>query len=127
VTDDRPGVVAGMNRQGYDLDLTQYPEAWRCTFFTTGRERSLSSRAGTMRGSAVIWILLAVGVSGCASPSLNSAQQQAVAAFKDCQRTAVTADLIEIYEDGRFVFTARPDDNERMLQCLAEKHGYKHQ
>jgi hypothetical protein len=91
------------------------------------RERSLMSRAGTMTGSAMIWILLAVGVSGCASPSLNSAQQQAVAAFKDCQRTAVTADLIEIYEDGRFVFTARPDDNERMLQCLAERHGYKHE
>jgi hypothetical protein len=70
---------------------------------------------------------LAVGFSGCASPGLNPAQQQAVAAFKDCQRTAATANVIEVYEDGRFVFTARPDDNQRMLQCLAEKHGYKYQ
>jgi hypothetical protein len=29
-------VVAGMNRQGFDLELTQYPDGWRCTFFTTG-------------------------------------------------------------------------------------------
>ena len=55
-----------------------------------------------MRGSAVIWIFLAVGFSGCASPGLNPAQQQAVGAFKDCQRTATTANVVEIYEDGRF-------------------------
>lgn len=80
-----------------------------------------------MRGSAVIWIFLAVGFSGCASPGLNPVQQQAVGAFKDCQRTATTANVVEIYEDGRFVFTARPDDNQRMLQCLSDKHGYKFQ
>jgi hypothetical protein len=40
-------VVAGMNRQGYDLELIQYPDAWRCTFFTTGREHSLTSRTGS--------------------------------------------------------------------------------
>ena len=40
-------VVAGMNRQAYDLELTQYPEAWRCTFFTTGREHSLTSTTGS--------------------------------------------------------------------------------
>ena len=40
-------LVAGMNRQGYDLELIQYPDAWRCTFFTTGREHSLTSRTGS--------------------------------------------------------------------------------
>jgi hypothetical protein len=40
-------VVAGMNRQGFDLELTQYPDGWRCTFFTTGREHSLTSRTGS--------------------------------------------------------------------------------
>jgi hypothetical protein len=40
-------VVAGMNRQGYDLELIQYPDAWRCTFFTTGREHSLTPRTGS--------------------------------------------------------------------------------
>jgi hypothetical protein len=40
-------VVTGMNRQGYDLELIQYPDAWRCTFFTTGREHSLTSTTGS--------------------------------------------------------------------------------
>ena len=40
-------LVTGMNRQGYDLELIQYPDAWRCTFFTTGREHSLTSRTGS--------------------------------------------------------------------------------
>jgi hypothetical protein len=40
-------VVTGMNRQGYDLALTQYPDAWRCTFYMTGREHSLTSWTGS--------------------------------------------------------------------------------
>ena len=40
-------VVTGMSRQGYDLSLTQYPDGWRCTFYTTGREHSLTSRTGS--------------------------------------------------------------------------------
>ena len=40
-------IVVGMNRQAFDLDLVQYPTGWRCTFFTTGREHSLTSRTGT--------------------------------------------------------------------------------
>ena len=40
-------VVTGMSRQGYDLSLTQYPNGWRCTFYTTGREHSLTSRTGS--------------------------------------------------------------------------------
>lgn len=40
-------IVTGMNRQGYDLALTQYPDGWRCTFHTTGREHSLTSRTGS--------------------------------------------------------------------------------
>jgi hypothetical protein len=40
-------LVTGMTRQGYDLDLTQYPDGWRCTFFTTGREHSLTARTGS--------------------------------------------------------------------------------
>jgi hypothetical protein len=80
-----------------------------------------------MRGSAVIWLSLAVGFSGCASPGLNPAQQRAEAAFKDCQRTAATAQLNELREDGNMSFTARPGDYQRMIQCLTEKHGYKFQ
>ena len=30
-------LVTGMNRQAYDLELTQYPHGWRCTFFVTGQ------------------------------------------------------------------------------------------
>ena len=73
----------------------------------------------------VIFVSLVLGCSGCASPGLNSEQQRAMAAFNDCQPTAPTANVVEIYGDGRFVYTARPGDNERMLECLAEKHGYK--
>lgn len=40
-------LVTGMNRQGYDLALTQYPDAWRCAFYTTGREHSLTSTTGS--------------------------------------------------------------------------------
>jgi hypothetical protein len=40
-------LVAGMSRQSYDLSLTQYPDGWRFTFYTTGREHSLTSRTGS--------------------------------------------------------------------------------
>ena len=40
-------LVTGMNRQAYDLDLTQYPGGWRCTFFVTGREHSLTAWTGS--------------------------------------------------------------------------------
>ena len=37
-------VVAGMPRQGYDLQLTRYDEkGWRATFYTTGMEHSITS------------------------------------------------------------------------------------
>ena len=37
-----------MNRQGYDLQLTQYDErGWRATFYTTGMEHSPTSATGT--------------------------------------------------------------------------------
>ena len=38
-------MVTGMNRQGYDLALIQYPDG--CTFFVTGKEHSLMSRTGS--------------------------------------------------------------------------------
>ena len=41
-------VNAGMHRQGYDLQLTQYDErGWRATFYTTGLEHSPTSATGT--------------------------------------------------------------------------------
>jgi hypothetical protein len=41
-------VAAGMHRQGFDLQLTQYDErGWRATFYTTGMEHSPTSAAGT--------------------------------------------------------------------------------
>ena len=40
-------MVTGMNRQGYDLALIQYPDGWRCTSFVTGKEHSLMSRTGS--------------------------------------------------------------------------------
>lgn len=37
-------VVAGMARQGFDLQLTRYDErGWRATFFVTGIEHSLTN------------------------------------------------------------------------------------
>ena len=34
-------ITAGMHRQGFDLQLTQYDErGWRATFYTTGMEHS---------------------------------------------------------------------------------------
>jgi hypothetical protein len=42
-----------LNRQGYDLQLTQYDErGWRATFYVTGIEHSLTSdthRRGSRR------------------------------------------------------------------------------
>jgi len=41
-------VVAGMARQGYDLELRRYDGAgWRAIFFQSGFEHSLTSHAGT--------------------------------------------------------------------------------
>ena len=41
-------VVTGMNRQGYDLQLTEYDDrGWRATFYTTGMEHSPTSATGT--------------------------------------------------------------------------------
>jgi len=41
-------VAAGMHRQGFDLQLTQYDDrGWRATFYTTGMEHSPTSAAGT--------------------------------------------------------------------------------
>jgi hypothetical protein len=37
-------LVAGMARQGYDVELTRYDErGWRATFYTTGMEHSITS------------------------------------------------------------------------------------
>jgi hypothetical protein len=41
-------IAAGMHRQGYDLQLTQYDErGWRATFYTTGMEHLPTSATGT--------------------------------------------------------------------------------
>ena len=41
-------VAAGMHRQGFDLQLTQYDErGLRATFYTTGMEHSPTSATGT--------------------------------------------------------------------------------
>jgi hypothetical protein len=49
--DSWPGigrVAAGVHRQGFDLQLTQYDErGWRATFYTTGMEHSPTSATGT--------------------------------------------------------------------------------
>jgi len=49
--DSWPGmgyVVAGMHRQGYDLQLTQYDDRGsRATFYTTGMEHSPTIATGT--------------------------------------------------------------------------------
>jgi hypothetical protein len=37
-------VIAGMARQGFDVELTRYDErGWRATFYTTGMEHSITS------------------------------------------------------------------------------------
>ena len=49
--DSWPGighVAAGMHRQGFDFQLTQYDErGWRATFYTTGMEHSPTSATST--------------------------------------------------------------------------------
>jgi hypothetical protein len=49
--DTSPGmghVVAGMARQGYDLEFRRYDgRGWRAIFFQSGFEHSLTSHAGT--------------------------------------------------------------------------------
>ena len=46
---------AGMARQGYDLQLTRYAgEAWRATFFITGREHSAHAATG-IAGEKTPW------------------------------------------------------------------------
>lgn len=48
-------IVAGMARQGFDLQLTRYDaHGWRATFFTTGMEHSATSATGSaFRGDTV--------------------------------------------------------------------------
>ena len=49
-------VAAGMHRQGYDLQLTQYDErGWRATFHTIGMEHSPTSAIGTAVGERTPW------------------------------------------------------------------------
>jgi hypothetical protein len=41
-------LATGMHRKGFDLHLAQYAEeGWRCTFYTTGKEHSLTTTTGT--------------------------------------------------------------------------------
>ena len=41
-------VAVGMQRQGFDLQLTQYDDrGWRATFYATGMEHSPTSATGT--------------------------------------------------------------------------------
>ena len=40
-------LVTGMTRQAFDLELHQYPDGWRCTFFVTAREHSLTAWTGS--------------------------------------------------------------------------------
>ena len=41
-------VAAGMHRQGFDLQLTEYDErGWRATFYLSGMEHSPTSATGT--------------------------------------------------------------------------------
>jgi hypothetical protein len=41
-------IVAGMSRQGFDLQLTQYDrEGWRATFYPEGRAHSVTRAVGS--------------------------------------------------------------------------------
>jgi hypothetical protein len=41
-------IVTGMQRQGYDIDLVRWDgRGWRCTFFVSGMEHSLTSTCGS--------------------------------------------------------------------------------
>src|SRR6266403_5598995 len=43
-------IVAGMARQGYDLELRRYDgQGWRAMFFPSGFEHSLTAHAGSAR------------------------------------------------------------------------------
>ena len=42
-------IAAGMHRQGYDLQLTEYDErGWRATFYSSGIEHSATSAIGSV-------------------------------------------------------------------------------
>lgn len=69
----------------------------------------------------------ALALCAACAPSLTPLQERAYSAFKDCQNVAPTAQLGELLPDGRFGFTARPGDYQRMIRCLEERHGYKFQ
>lgn len=59
-------LVTGMSRQGYGLSLTQYPDGWRCTFYTTGREHSLTTRTGSAwENTAALAVQRAAAHRGC--------------------------------------------------------------
>src|SRR3989442_54928 len=46
-------VAAGMHRQGYDLQLTEYDErSWRATFYSSGMKHSATSAIGSAFESA---------------------------------------------------------------------------
>ena len=64
-------LVTGMSRQGYDLSLTQYPDGWKCTFYTTGREHSLTSRTGSAWEKTA-----ALAVQRAAAPTLDKSESQ---------------------------------------------------
>jgi hypothetical protein len=48
-------VVAGMARQGFDLQLTRYDDrGWSATFYTTGMEHSPTSATGHREGAHAV-------------------------------------------------------------------------
>ena len=58
-------VAAGMHRQGFDLQLTQYDDrGWRATFCTTGMEHSPSERDRHRVGAHAVERDAAGGVGG---------------------------------------------------------------
>jgi hypothetical protein len=49
-------IVAGMTRQGFDLQLTQYDqEGWRATFYPEGARAHMGRDADTIRGMLEDW------------------------------------------------------------------------
>jgi len=66
--DSWPGVghvAVGMDRRGFDLQLTQYDDRWwRATFYTTGMEHSPTSATGTGVGARAVARDAAGGVGG---------------------------------------------------------------
>ena len=58
-------VAAGMHRQGFDLQLTQYDErGWRATFYTTGHGAFTDERDGHRVGAHGVARDAAGGVEG---------------------------------------------------------------